>query len=101
MKKLLLSVSLLFLISSFALAQVSLGLRAGVNLANQKAEESGDMKLGFLGGVYLTGNLSESLAVQPEIYFSSMGSKDDDIKSNLGYVSIPLLLRFNFNELVN
>jgi hypothetical protein len=55
----------------------------------------------LFGGAYITGNLSESLAIQPEIYYSAMGAKNGDAKANLGYVSIPLLLRFNFNEMVN
>jgi hypothetical protein len=101
MKKVILTVLTICIMASMAAAQVSLGLRAGVNVANQKADESGDAKLGFFGGAYLTGNISESLAIQPEIYFSSMGSKDGDNKANLGYVTIPLLLRFNFNDMVN
>jgi hypothetical protein len=104
MKKNLLTVVLLTLLSTFAFAQVSLGIRAGANLSNQKADESGDAKLGLFGGAYITGNLSESLAIQPEVYFSSMGAKDSDNSDNkivLGYINIPLLLRFNFNEMVN
>jgi hypothetical protein len=101
MRKLSLTVLMISVLSSFAMAQVSLGLRAGANLSNQKADRSGDAKLGLFGGFYLTGNLSESLAVQPEIYYSSMGSKDGSNKANLGYISIPVLLRFNFNEMVN
>jgi hypothetical protein len=101
MRKLSLTVLMISVLSSFAMAQVSLGLRAGANLSNQKADQSGDAKLGLFGGFYLTGNLSESLAVQPEIYYSSMGSKDGSNKANLGYISIPVLLRFNFNEMVN
>lgn len=102
MKKLLSTIIAVSLLSSIAFAQVSIGLRGGLNLANQHSSDySGDIKPGFFAGAYMTGNLSESIAIQPELYYSVMGSKSGAIKINLGYVSIPLLLRFNINESVN
>jgi hypothetical protein len=106
MKKVLLSLVALIAISTVSFAQLSGGVRAGLNLSNQKfsvgdESESGDMKAGFLLGLYLTGNISDNVAIQPELVYSSMGAKDDDGDLKLGYISIPILLRYNFNEMIN
>jgi hypothetical protein len=98
-----------FILASVSVnAQLSGGVRLGVNLSNQKIEsgsdsETGDMKLGFLGGLYLTANLSEKFAVQPELLFSGMGSQDNDadIKLPFNYLSVPVLLRYNVSENIN
>lgn len=99
----------LFMLSSVAMfAQVSGGIRLGMNIANQKAEidgnsDTGDSKIGFLGGFYLTADVSEKFAVQPELMFSGMGSqdKDADIQIPFNYLSIPVLLRYNITENFN
>src|SRR5688572_19904084 len=106
MKKLLLSTLIVLSVTTFSFAQLIGGIRAGLNLANQKVKmgdlsASGDMKPGFQLGLYLTGNVSDKLAVQPELVFSTMGSKDDDVTNNFSYVSIPVLLRYNINEMIN
>ena len=105
MKKVLLS--FVFVVAaSAAFAQLSGGIRLGMNLANQKAEALGvsvsaDSKVGLLGGLYLTANLSDKIAVQPELLYSSMGSKSGDISDAFGYLHIPILLRYNINENFN
>lgn len=105
MKKVFLSF-VFVVVASAAFAQVSGGIRLGMNLANQKAEAlgisvSGDSKVGLLGGLYLTANLSDKFAVQPELLYSSMGSKTDDISDAFGYIQVPILLRYNINENFN
>lgn len=101
-------VVILVVLSTTVYAQVSGGLRLGVNVSNQKAvtdgnSETGDSKLGVLGGLYLTTNLSEKLAIQPELLFSVMGSQnnDSDYKMPFNYLSIPVLLRYNISENIN
>lgn len=105
MKKVFLSF-VFVVVASAAFAQVSGGIRLGMNLANQKVEAlgvsvSGDSKVGLLGGLYLTANLSDKFAVQPELLYSSMGSKTDDISDAFGYIQVPILLRYNINENFN
>jgi hypothetical protein len=109
MKKAIVSLVVLTLISSATFAQLSGGIRAGLNLANQKfksddldLDDKGDMKAGLQLGLYLVGNLSENLAVQPELVYSSYGANgEDDSQVKMGYISIPIFLRYNFNEMVN
>jgi outer membrane immunogenic protein len=100
----------LFAFAPLAFSQISGGVRLGANVANQKYDVAGltvssDAKLGILGGLYLTANLSEKIAIQPELYFSSMGSKvnfdGDESTIKLGYLSVPVLLRYNITENVN
>mgnify|MGYP000141385679 CR=1 FL=1 len=108
MKKLFLSFLILTAFATASLAQLSGGIRAGLNLTNQKFKsadfdisETGDMKAGFQVGLYLVGNLSDNIAFQPEIVYSGFGANDPDGDSELGYISIPVLLRYNFNDLIN
>jgi hypothetical protein len=111
MKKLLLSVVAFTMMASFAFAQLSGGVRVGLNLANQKdkfdgGSESGDIKPGFQVGAYLVGNLSDKIAIQPELTFSVLGTKISDpdvgdIKLNLNYITIPIFLRYNINDILN
>jgi hypothetical protein len=106
MKNYLLLVALIIASASVE-AQVSGGVRLGVNLANQTESgsdsETSDSKLGFLGGFYLTANFSEKFAIQPELVFSVMGSQDKDygINGEFNYLSVPVLLRYNLSEHIN
>jgi hypothetical protein len=108
MKKALSVLVVLTMISTATFAQLSGGIRAGLNLTNQKfksddfdLDDKGDMKAGFQIGLYLVGNLSEKLAVQPELVFSGFGANGDDGDLKMNYLSIPVLLRYNINEMIN
>jgi hypothetical protein len=109
-KHTLLVVLAMFAFAPMAFSQISGGIRLGANIANQKFDAEGisvspDSKLGILGGLYLTANLSDKIAIQPELYFSSMGSKFDisgfESTTKLGYLSVPVLLRYNITENIN
>lgn len=54
-----------------------------------------------MGGLYLTANVTEKFAIQPELLFSAMGATDPDIsdvKYQFNYVSLPVMLRYNITE---
>jgi hypothetical protein len=102
MKKILLSLAILAAFSTASFAQLSGGVRAGLNLANNSGDvENNSMKVGLQLGVYLVGNLSDKLAIQPELVYSGYGSSYDEGDYKLGYISIPILLRYNINDMVN
>ena len=106
MKRTLSMLVVLTMISTATFAQLSGGVRAGLNLTNQKFDAGdfsveGDMKAGIQLGLYLVGNLSDNVAIQPELVYSGFGAKLDDDALNMSYLSIPILLRYNFNEMVN
>jgi len=82
------------------------GVKAGLNMANQTFKGDGYASSpSFLpslhGGGYLTAMFSERLGVQPEVLFSGQGAKSGNAKYKLGYIAIPVLVRFNVNQLLS
>lgn len=58
-----------------------------------------DSPLIMNAGLYLTVMVSETFGVQPELLYNSVGSKiafgSDDIVSQLDYLTVPVMLRYN------
>jgi hypothetical protein len=110
MKKIMLTVTMsLFCLAGMAQG-IGFGLKAGANIAN--TDISSDQfsldtksKIGIHGGVFLTLMFSDKLGVQPEVLYSMQGSKYDipdfEGELKLDYITIPLLLRYNFNEMIS
>lgn len=105
MKKI--SLFLCALVFSFALyaQNGSMGLKAGVNISNLSNSSGYDMgsKVGFHGGLLAHIHLVPSLALQPEVMYSSQGAKYTTSDGNehtlsLNYVNIPLQLQYMFNN---
>src|SRR6187402_3045285 len=110
MKTLLASLMLASLCSSGLYAQgLDFGVKAGVNIANQKItgdyEPDTKAKIGVHGGVFVTWMFSEKLGLQPELLFSAQGSKDKsdlyDYSIITNYVNIPVLLRYNVTDMIS
>src|SRR6187402_178649 len=98
MKKVFMMFVIVGLTTSGLYAQVSGGVRAGMNLSNVKVSYDGasrtfDSKIGFLAGGYLTANLSDKFAIQPEVVYTLMGGTDADVDYNLGFIAVPVYLR--------
>ena len=85
----------------------SFGLKAGMTAVNMKMSSSGftislKTKIGFYAGAFAEVGVSEKFAIQPELFYSSMGSKmkgNDSVQSysateNLGYINLPVLLKY-------
>jgi hypothetical protein len=109
MKKLLLPVCLLLAGVVTANAQgVAIGLRAGLNIANQSISTSGvsvspDSRLGFLVGGYAKIMLSEKMGIQPELFYSSIGAKWPDSGNGVetiktDYLTLPVFFRYNVTD---
>ena len=103
MKKFSVLVTVLFLTVA-ASAQLSLGVKAGVNAANFRGSDAEGTKgkIGFFVGA--TGELTfgGNLAFAPEIVYSLQGVKateeEGDAKINMSYINIPLLARYKFEN---
>ena len=108
MKRQLMSTLVAIAISSgvytAANAQVSAGLRAGINLANM-VEEGGDfdheLKAGAAVGAFMEIPVVKFLSIQPELWYSQKGYKTSgnvfgngySYKANLNYLDVPLMLK--------
>lgn len=86
-------------------AQVSFGLRAGVNLQNINGKDpfgddlEFDLKTGFHVGVNAEIGFVPDFYLQPGVLFSTKGAKvdggsGDDVKINLSYVEVPINLLY-------
>ena len=110
MKKLILTLSVLTLAFSAFAQNISGGLKAGLNFANQDISSSGisldtKSKLGFQAGAFLTVMFNEKMGLQPEILYSMQGSELDidgsDGTFNFNYLNIPVLFRYNITDMIN
>lgn len=103
MKKLLFIVAVLA-ISMSSFAQVTYGVKAGVNFANGTGDdfEDADMRTSILFGGFAKFSLSETFAFQPELLYSGQGAKasyteegvDVDETLKMDYLNIPLMFKY-------
>ena len=104
MKKLF---TLLFVFSVFSVmsyAQMQLGVKAGLNLANLSGDDISDTdaRTGFAGGLFFMYQFNDMFAIQPEAYYTMKGATDKgtiegftyEAEMKLDYIEIPLLLKF-------
>ncbi|WP_281310229.1 porin family protein [Flavobacterium flavigenum] len=87
------------------------GIKGGVNMSNFYNEDADDknMLFGFNAGVYATLPISDFVAIQPEILFTTRGSEleyntalaSGSTKLKLNYIEVPLLVRVNLTKNFN
>lgn len=83
---------------------VNFGIKGGLNLYNIQNDNNSkyDMKTGFHLGLLGHIHLDPSIAVQPELVYSSQGAKytsnNLEYKLNLGYINLPVMLQYMFNN---
>jgi outer membrane protein with beta-barrel domain len=92
----------LMLIASLAFGQLSLGLKAGVNISNFSGKDIENVKKSALVGFHAGGlvhlGLGKHFVLQPELLFSTQGAKlsaggtETDFK--IGYINIPVMLQY-------
>jgi hypothetical protein len=111
-KKLLLT-SVVLVLTSYTFAQgISGGVKAGLNLADQRYSSDGStadskVKPGLHAGLFLIAMINEKFAVQPEVLFSMQGCKldidgfDGNYETYFNYVAIPLLARYNITDRIS
>ncbi len=99
MKKLLLAASLL--LSVCVHAQVSVGLKAGVNVSNFSGGDFDAVEkkalVGFHGGLFFNFALG-AISLQPEVMVSTQGAKIDSVNGSydwrLVYANVPVMLKY-------
>jgi len=86
------------------------GIKGGINIANIRTSVDGSAEqenavIDFHGGVYGEFILGEYISLQPEIFFSKEGAKNDvfgaDSRVILNTLQVPVLIKLNIGELVN
>jgi hypothetical protein len=96
------------LISQTTMAQTTrAGIKGGLNVSNLYIDDVDDenarygINVGFYGQIFST----ETFAIQPELLFSTKGSKeeyggliDQEIKFNLNYIDLPVLAVIKLGE---
>ncbi|MEN2414855.1 porin family protein [Flavobacterium mesophilum] len=106
MKKLFLAAVMFMMASTAIHAQLlKIGVKAGVNFANQHGDASFDGisvdKEGltsYHAGLVAEVKLLEKFSIQPELLYSTQGATYknavDEFKNELGYLSIPVMAKF-------
>jgi len=88
------------------------GIKGGVNFANLYVDHVQDehVKIGLNAGFYAKLPVFKGLSIQPELLYSSKGSKDTynnvlqgtgEYRFNLNYIETPLLMVFNITPNFN
>ncbi|MGB5287559.1 MAG: porin family protein [Ignavibacteriaceae bacterium] len=105
MKKYFIFLLILAAFTSFSLAQMQIGLKAGLNIANIGGDDADqilegqslDSKTGFGGGIFFMYQFNKYFAIQPEAYYSMKGATykegDGELTLTLDYFEVPLLLK--------
>lgn len=107
----------LFLSASFGMLHAQenvtteFGIKGGLNMSNLFTEEADDENIlyGFNAGVYATLPVSDFIAIQPELLFTTKGSEleystafaSGKTKFKLNYIELPLLVRVNITKNFN
>lgn len=107
----------LFLTASFGMLHAQdnvtteFGVKGGLNMSNLYTDDADDENVlfGFNAGVYATLPVSDFIAIQPELLFTTRGSKleynnalaQGNVKLKLNYIELPLLVRVNITKNFN
>ena len=88
------------LLATVAYSQISLGIKAGVNISNFTGDigpVEKQAKVGFHGGGLVHISFGH-LVLQPELLFSTQGAKlkylDEETDFNVSYLNIPVMLQW-------
>jgi len=98
------SIFALLFTGTVAAQHINIGIKGGLNafwLSNDNNVKT-DTKLGFHAGLIGHIHASSQFAFQPELYYSVQGAQytvaGSDLKLNLNYVNVPLLLQYMFDN---
>lgn len=81
--------------SSMSAQGLDFGVKAGANFAKLDGEDvSGDNLTSFHVGAILELNVFENFSIQPEVMYSSQGTKIEDEDIKLDYIAVPVLAKF-------
>lgn len=82
--------------TAYGQAAVSIGVKGGLNFANVDASSVGavyNSRTGYHAGAFASFKFTK-LAIQPEFIYSQQGTSVSGVDYSLGYINIPILLKF-------
>lgn len=98
MKKAIVLLTILGSIAGLNAQTLKFGLKAGANFANMESNTiEGSTYTNFHFGAMLEVKLLENLSLQPELVYSSQGTKVDEAAFddiNYNYITVPVLAKF-------
>lgn len=102
----LLSVLFLFVLAPVHSQLLRFGVKAGLNYANFSGSDlQTDAITSYHAGLSAQIKLGQKFSVQPEVMYSTQGASyknlNQELKQQLGYVSIPLLARIHMAKIVS
>lgn len=106
MKKVILIVMFLLSTQIEVKAQImKFGLKAGVNYANfESSDLQTDALTSYHAGLVFNFKVVEQFSIQPEIMYSTQGASYknvvEEVKAELGYISVPVLARIGLGKSV-
>ncbi len=103
MKKIILLITILCSISTMHAQMLKFGLKAGINYANYTGSDANtDAITNFHAGLVSEIKIFKNFSLQPELYYSTQGAEIENlgqqIKNELGYISIPVLAKFYLTD---
>lgn len=104
MKKIFLLAASFVAILSVHAQRTQIGLKGGLNVSTLTNSDGGERgsRLGGHAGLLAHIHLSDQLALQPELVYSSQGAKytvsDGEHNLALNYINLPLQLQYMFNN---
>ncbi|MET0945253.1 MAG: porin family protein [Flavobacterium sp.] len=117
MKKIIMTAAAVMAFAFSNAQEVKFGVKGGLNLSNFSGDTEGiDFKsrVGFNVGGFVEIKLSDQLAIQPELLYSTQGAKVDnfgvelegnfytaDVQFNLSYINIPVMFKYYIVEKFN
>lgn len=97
--------------SSYDSGNPEFGVKGGVNMSNLYSSDADDenVLVGFNAGIYARLPITDNIAFQPELLYTTKGSKVEyrnafasgDAKIRLDYIELPLMFKFNLTDNFN
>jgi hypothetical protein len=94
-------IALITMVGTTSAQSVNIGIKGGLNLYSVSGdndasnETKASFHIGLLGHIHMASNF----ALQPEVVFSSQGTKyGNDLELELNYVNVPLLFQYMFDN---
>lgn len=104
MRKIILTVTLALFAIVCTNAQASFGVKAGVNFASIRGDNTDDIsgRTSFAGGLYAELPMSGEFTFQPELLYSGQGAEFTGIEGDetfkLDYLNVPLMFKYYVSE---